>query len=196
MVNLSTPIRKNTYEMATISRLLKIEGLFCKIALLKRPTFFTETYNFKEPTNCSYPIPEYTYTNSLANISYICSYTHVCIYMYVYIYINVHIYINVCVLCTYMYVYMSFQNYQRLHVEHLKTSEGLENSNWTHSCIGAYTHTHKYIYTHLHVFENIHVFVYMCTWIHMFMCGCVYRYITHMHMQICIFTHAHTHTHT
>jgi len=44
------------YGVATISRLLKIIGLFCKRALQKRPIFFKETYNLKEPTNRSHPI--------------------------------------------------------------------------------------------------------------------------------------------
>ena len=42
--------------MATISRLLKIIGLFCKRALLKRRYSAKETCNFKEPTNRSHPI--------------------------------------------------------------------------------------------------------------------------------------------
>jgi len=44
------------YGVATISRLLKIVGLFCKRALQKRPIISRETYNFKEPTNRSHPI--------------------------------------------------------------------------------------------------------------------------------------------
>jgi len=44
------------YGVATISRLLKITGLFCKRALQKRPIFSKETYNLKEPTNRSHPI--------------------------------------------------------------------------------------------------------------------------------------------
>ena len=40
--------------VATISRLLKIMGLFCKRALSKRPYSAKETYNFKEPTSRSY----------------------------------------------------------------------------------------------------------------------------------------------
>jgi len=39
------------YVVATISRLLKIIGLFCKRALQKRRHSAKETYNFKEPTN-------------------------------------------------------------------------------------------------------------------------------------------------
>jgi len=45
-----------SYGVATICRLLKIIDLFCKIALSKRPYSAKETYNFKEPTNHSYPI--------------------------------------------------------------------------------------------------------------------------------------------
>jgi len=37
--------------VATICRLLKIIGLFCKRALQKRPIFSKETYNFKEATD-------------------------------------------------------------------------------------------------------------------------------------------------
>jgi len=44
------------YGVATISRLLKIIGLFWKRALQKRLYSAKETYNFKEPTNRSHPI--------------------------------------------------------------------------------------------------------------------------------------------
>jgi len=44
------------YEVATISRLLKIIGLFCRISSLLQGSFATETYNLKEPTNRSHPI--------------------------------------------------------------------------------------------------------------------------------------------
>ena len=47
---------KETYGVATISRLPKIIGLFCKRALKKRRYSAKETYNFKEPTNRSHPI--------------------------------------------------------------------------------------------------------------------------------------------
>jgi len=43
------------YGVATISRLLKIIGLFCKRALQKIPIFSKDTYNLKEPTNHSHP---------------------------------------------------------------------------------------------------------------------------------------------
>jgi len=44
------------YGVAVISRLLTCVGLFCKRALSKRRYSAKETYNFKEPTNCSHPI--------------------------------------------------------------------------------------------------------------------------------------------
>ena len=44
------------YGVATISRLPKNIGIFCKRALWKRPYSARETYIFKEPTNHSHPI--------------------------------------------------------------------------------------------------------------------------------------------
>jgi len=48
------------YGVATICRLLKITGLFCKRALQKRPIFCKETYDFKEPANRSHPIQRHS----------------------------------------------------------------------------------------------------------------------------------------
>ena len=47
-----------TYGVATIRRLLKIIGLFCRILSLLQGSFAKETYNFKEPTNRSHPIAQ------------------------------------------------------------------------------------------------------------------------------------------
>jgi len=46
-----------SYGVTTISRLLKIIGLFCKISSLLKGSFAKETCSFKEPTNRSHPIP-------------------------------------------------------------------------------------------------------------------------------------------
>jgi len=51
-MSMSVPVG---YEVVTISRLLKIVGLFCKRALKKRGYSAKETYNCKEPTNRSHP---------------------------------------------------------------------------------------------------------------------------------------------
>jgi len=44
------------YGVATITRLLKIIGLFCRIQSPLQSSFAKETYNCKEPTNRSHPI--------------------------------------------------------------------------------------------------------------------------------------------
>jgi len=44
------------YGVATISTLLQIIGLFCRILSLLWGSFAKETYNFKEFTNHSHPI--------------------------------------------------------------------------------------------------------------------------------------------
>ena len=54
------------YGVATMSRLLKIIGLFCKRVLLQRPNCAKETCNWKEPTNHSHPIDT---IHHLANLS-------------------------------------------------------------------------------------------------------------------------------
>ena len=45
-----------TYGVATVSRIDKIIGLFCKRALLKRRNSAKETYDFKGPTHRSHPM--------------------------------------------------------------------------------------------------------------------------------------------
>jgi len=44
------------YGVATIGRLLKMIGLFCRILSLLLVSFAKETYHLKEPTNRSHPI--------------------------------------------------------------------------------------------------------------------------------------------
>ena len=44
------------YGVPTISKLLEIKGLFCRISSLVQGSFAKETYIFKEPTNRSHPI--------------------------------------------------------------------------------------------------------------------------------------------
>jgi len=45
-----------SYGVATINRINKTIGLFCRIASLLWGSFAKETYNFIDPTNISYPI--------------------------------------------------------------------------------------------------------------------------------------------
>ena len=51
-------------RLATISRLLRMIGLFCKRALLKRRYSSKENYNLKEPTNRSHPISVFNTTST------------------------------------------------------------------------------------------------------------------------------------
>ena len=55
-MNASTPRQVEQYGVATINRLLKIIGLFCRIYSLLQGSFAKETYTFKEHTNHSHPI--------------------------------------------------------------------------------------------------------------------------------------------
>jgi len=49
----------STYgAVATVSRIDKIIGLFCRIASLLQGSFVKETYNFIHPTNQSQPIAD------------------------------------------------------------------------------------------------------------------------------------------
>jgi len=47
-----------SYGVASINRMLKNIGLFCKIDLQKRPIFCKETYIFKRPMDRGHPIAE------------------------------------------------------------------------------------------------------------------------------------------
>ena len=58
------------YGVATIDKLLKIIGLFCKRVLSKRRCPAQETYNIKEPTTCSHPMyPPYIIIGLFRRIS-------------------------------------------------------------------------------------------------------------------------------
>jgi len=48
----------NVYGVASVKRIDKIIGLFCKRALYKRRYSAKETYNFIDPTDCSHPIAD------------------------------------------------------------------------------------------------------------------------------------------
>ena len=58
---------RNWYGVATISRLLKIIGLFCRILSRSQGSFAKETCNFKEPTNSSHPIHDFSDSDNNSN---------------------------------------------------------------------------------------------------------------------------------
>ena len=80
-------IHINKYGVATVSRIDKIIGLFCKRDLLKRRYSAKETCNLIDPTDRSHPI-----SGSVFNM-YINEHIHLHMYMYIYIYIY-NMYVN------------------------------------------------------------------------------------------------------
>ena len=48
--------------VATVSRIDKIVGFFCRILSFLEGSFANETYNFIEPTNFSHPIRDITHS--------------------------------------------------------------------------------------------------------------------------------------
>ena len=76
-LSLSPMLALTYYVVATISRFLKIIGLFCRTSSLLQG-FATETNNFKEPINRSHPICKtsvYTYIHP--NLCKITVYTYI-----------------------------------------------------------------------------------------------------------------------
>jgi len=55
------------YAVASISRLLKTLGLFCRILFVLQGSFAKETYNFKEPTSRSHFIPPWASSSPKKN---------------------------------------------------------------------------------------------------------------------------------
>jgi len=95
------------YGLATISRLLKIVGLFCRISSLLWGSFAKETYNFKEPTNRSHLICVYRLYVCMYVCLYVCVYTclHVC--MHVCVYVCMSMSTKVCTfVCLYVCMYV------------------------------------------------------------------------------------------
>ena len=55
-VDICMKLVENTYGVATVSRIDKIIGFFCRISSLLEVSFAKETYDFIDATNCSHPI--------------------------------------------------------------------------------------------------------------------------------------------
>jgi len=74
----------DVYGVASISRLLKIIGLFCKRALKNRWNSAKETFNFKAPTNRSHPVVDLVVVRRNA-LTYSCDMTHLWVMSHVWI---------------------------------------------------------------------------------------------------------------
>ena len=90
-----THSNESLHGVATISRMLKNIGLFCKRALQKRPVFCKETCIFKHPTNRSHPIMEWIWNAEMHTLIH-CIHTYIDMrtslhtgYMYEHVYIRV-----------------------------------------------------------------------------------------------------------
>jgi len=87
--------QKSDYGVPTISRLLKIIGLFCRISSLLWVSFAKETYNLKEPTNRSHPI-SYVFISGfrywfLKIQTFICCYLRIQTFRHCYLWIQTFI---------------------------------------------------------------------------------------------------------
>ena len=69
-------VLRRDYGVATIGRLFKIIGFFCKRALEKRLYSAKDTYNFKEPTNLRHPMAIQRASNRCQPMSYISTQSH------------------------------------------------------------------------------------------------------------------------
>ena len=99
------------YGVATISRMLKNIGLFCKRALQKRPVFCKETCIFKHLTHRSHPISDtFEYGISDTYVSLECTFLFLhmvaaykkalvsSVHLFAYIYIYMYVYFTcVCI---------------------------------------------------------------------------------------------------
>jgi len=123
---IAIPMSDDTsYGVATISRLLQIIRLFCRIQSLlwgSFASFATETYHFKEPPNRGHPIPVYVtgpyswYRWLVAVYTYVRDFYScipVCV-AYLFIPWLLHMYTYVCCFCSCIPVYVTHLFVSRL----------------------------------------------------------------------------------
>jgi len=130
--------------VATISRLLKIIGLFCKRALYKRPYSAKETYDSKKPTNRSHRISWYgtrTHTLSLTRIQ-TKTHLHAHTLTHMHKYTHIHIHVGTCAADIIVSLELGSKNpivTWHTHALYVCLSHTLTN---THTHINTHTHTH------------------------------------------------------
>ena len=171
------------YGVASISRLLKMKGLFCKRALQKRRYSARETYIFKEITNRSHPIIVcVSHVHSPTQNSPIHPPTHPH---------TPHRRPG----STFAPLDLRFWKYTHTHVQILCTHTHIHTRAHTH------THTHTYTYTHT-IQEATQRFCssrFQIPKIHKYTREvlCIHTYThTYIHTRIYICTNPPTHTHT
>jgi len=164
LLNMYTCSPVYVYKVATISRLPKNIGLFCKRALHKRLYSAQGTYHFKEPTNRSHPILILLYTTPLVSSSSIC--IHILLYVYTCTPVNAHLYFCTCIpillyttllvsssstcILLYMYIYTSL-----LHLYSFTTPRISSSS----ACIRLLLYTPQlYSYAHKSTLARAHTY--------------------------------------
>jgi len=118
-----------------VCRLLKMIGLFCRIPSLLYGSFATETYDFKEPTNRSHPVPTYVHPYTQMNLR-VSIYVKIHMYVYIYPWIYMYIYtsIHTCI-CLYVHMYIYTQLhlrvciYPRIYIERDTHTQGAHEAN-------------------------------------------------------------------
>jgi len=151
------------YGVATISRMLKNIGLFCKRDLQKRPIFCKETYIFKHPTNRSHPIHIFVH---LYIFTVYHTYTHHIVHDLWCISESLFVFQQVCLCyfhtCTYICIYSHISTLYHTYTNHIANEvlcirESLFVFQQVNLC---------YIYIYIYVFIYIHICIYIVSHIY------------------------------
>jgi len=135
-----------TYEVATISRLLKIIGLLCRISSLLWGSFAKRTCNFKEPTTRSQPLGAW-----LCNILYF-MHTHILSPYIPADESSVWSGVHMCVGCLNV-LYSLLHKYTYSHTLH--TCRWVVRLTWgSYVCRASEFATYIVYYTHTHIFTQ------------------------------------------
>jgi len=168
------------YGVSTISRLLKIIGLFCRISSLLYGSFAKETCHFKEPTNRSHPIhilvtvfqnnfvctqrfPRDTHSSRhFARDTHFSS-CWLCVHTKLFSFFEItFLCVVYCVLgrsSFFIHAHTHKHTYTHTHIGqvivfHTRTHTQTHIHTHTHTYIHAHTHTHTYTHTHTNTFES------------------------------------------
>ena len=136
------------YGVATISRRLKVIGLFCRILSITQGSFAKETYNFEEPTNRDHPIRAKHTRVRMHTRSHTCTYT--CTRTHRHTRTHIH---------THTHYYLTFTT-AKIALRQIYTITHTRTHTHTHSHLHTHTHTHTSPSSHSHdLFTESHVTV-------------------------------------
>jgi len=156
------------YGVATVCRIDKVTGLFCRISSLLQGSFAKETYDLIDPTNQSHPIRHITHTSHI-RMKWVMS--HTCIQTH-------HTHITHTSHIHHTYIRNETRVTDTSHTHHTYITH---TSPIHHTYI---THTYEWVARHvIHVHASCHTY----EW--------VMRHVTHMHQSrvmshVCDMTHS------